>query len=75
MTLSPTEARVYRQLRCGKVTRYSRLYAVWGVTEPQESDKNTLRVTVCRLRAKLEDEGKTVLSVRGTGYMLTEAKA
>ena len=48
---------------------------MWGVTEPQESEWNTMRVTVCRLRAKLEDDGKTVLSVRGRGYMLAEVKS
>jgi phosphate regulon transcriptional regulator PhoB len=52
------------------LTREHLLNRVWGYARADEIESRTVDVHVRRLRAKLGDEGKRIVTIKGVGYRL-----
>lgn len=73
LMLTPKEFDLLRALAeaSGRVlTREFLLDRVWGYTAAHEIESRTVDVHVRRLRVKLRDEGRRILTVKGVGYRL-----
>jgi two-component system phosphate regulon response regulator PhoB len=71
IALTPREFDLLRALMevSGRVLGREQLLAqVWGYARADEIESRTVDVHVRRLRAKLGDEGRRLLTVKGTGY-------
>jgi phosphate regulon transcriptional regulator PhoB len=73
LTLTPKEFDLLRALleaRGRVLTREFLLDRVWGYARAGELESRTVDVHVRRLRAKLGDEGRRILTVKNAGYRL-----
>jgi DNA-binding response OmpR family regulator len=73
LVLTPKEFDLLRALAeaGGRVlSREFLLDRVWGYTAAREIESRTVDVHVRRLRVKLRDEGRRILTVKGVGYRL-----
>lgn len=73
LVLTPKEFDLLRALAeaSGRVlSREFLLDRVWGYTAAREIESRTVDVHVRRLRVKLRDEGRRILTVKGVGYRL-----
>jgi len=73
LVLTPKEFDLLRALAeaSGRVlSREFLLDRVWGYTAAREIESRTVDVHVRRVRVKLRDEGRRILTVKGVGYRL-----
>jgi DNA-binding response OmpR family regulator len=69
--LTPKEFDLLQTLveSAGRVlSREHLLQRVWGYTRAGDIESRTVDVHVRRLRAKLQDEGRRIVTIKGVGY-------